>query len=299
MSAANRATLIRKTQRTLREAFPKVQLPIKDRPLLEHILYACCLENSTPDQASEAFSKLQTLYVGWNEVRVTTNAELAEVMDCLTDPSATAHRVRRTLYNIYETHYDFDIDFLIKENLGKTQKLIKTYQGKAKGLLDFTIAYVTQNGLGGHAIPLNEGALDALLILGIVTPRDRRYKKVPGLERTISKNKGAEFGALLHLLSAELTSDPYGKKIRELLLKINPKCEDNLPQEPVPPSDLPEEETVEPVVTPETVKTAKKPAAKKSATKKPAAKKPAKKATRRKSSAASKPGKKSAKRKSK
>jgi len=141
MSAANRAALIKKIHRTLKAAYPKFQLPIKDRPLAEHILYACCLENSTSDQASEAFGKLQTLYIEWNEIRVSSTKELAEVMDCLTDPAAAAHRIRRTLHNLYESFYDYDIDFLTKENLGKAQKTIKSFQGKAKKMLDFVFQF--------------------------------------------------------------------------------------------------------------------------------------------------------------
>ena len=114
MSAANRAALIKKIHRTLKTAYPKFQLPIKDRPLTEHILYACCLENSTSDQASEAFGKLQTLYIEWNEIRVSSTKELAEVMDCLADPTDAAYRIRRTLHNLYESFYDYDIDFLTK-----------------------------------------------------------------------------------------------------------------------------------------------------------------------------------------
>ncbi len=233
MSAANRAALIKKIHRTLKAAYPKFQLPIKDRPLAEHILYACCLENSTSDQASEAFGKLQTLYIEWNEIRVSSTKELAEVMDCLTDPADAAHRIRRTLHNLYESFYDYDIDFLTKENLGKAQKTIKSFQGKAKKMLDFVVDYVTQNGLGGHCIPLNLEAYEILLILDIISKNERRFKKVPGLERAISKNKGAEFGALMHAFSVDFAENPYDPKLHELLLKINPKCKDNLPVEPI------------------------------------------------------------------
>ena len=233
MSAANRAALIKKIHRTLKAAYPKFQLPIKDRPLAEHILYACCLENSTSDQASEAFGKLQTLYIEWNEIRVSSTKELAEVMDCLTDPTDAAHRIRRTLHNLYEAFYDYDIDFLTKENLGKAQKTIKSFQGKAKKMLDFVVDYVTQNGLGGHCIPLNPEAYEILLILDIISKNERRFKKVPGLERAISKNKGAEFGALMHAFSVDFAENPYDPRLHELLLKINPKCQDNLPVEPV------------------------------------------------------------------
>ena len=245
MSAANRAALIKKIHRTLKAAYPKFQLPIKDRPLAEHILYACCLENSTSDQASEAFGKLQTLYIEWNEIRVSSTKELAEVMDCLTDPAAAAHRIRRTLHNLYESFYDYDIDFLTKENLGKAQKTIKSFQGKAKKMLDFVVDYVTQNGLGGHCIPLNLEAYEILLILDIISKNERRFRKVPGLERAISKNKGAEFGALMHAFSVDFAANPYDPKLHELLLKINPKCKDNLPVEPIeePEADKSSEES--------------------------------------------------------
>jgi hypothetical protein len=237
MSAANRTALITKIHRTLKAAYPKFQLPIKDRSLTEHILYACCLENSTADQAAEAFGKLKTLYIEWNEIRVSSTNELAEVMDCLTDPADAAHRIRRTLYNLYESFYDYDIDFLKKENLGKAQKKIKSFQGKAKKMLDFVVDYVTQNGLGGHCIPLNSEAYEILLILDIISKNERRFKKVPGLERAISKNKGAEFGALMHAFSVDFAENPYDPKLHDLLLKINPKCNDNLPMEPIDESE--------------------------------------------------------------
>jgi endonuclease-3 len=275
MSAANRAALIKKIHRTLKAAYPKFQLPIKDRPLAEHILYACCLENSTSDQASEAFGKLQTLYIEWNEVRVSSTKELAEVMDCLTDPTDAAHRIRRTLHNLYEAFYDYDIDFLTKENLGKAQKTIKSFQGKAKKMLDFVVDYVTQNGLGGHCIPLNPEAYDILLILDIISKNERRFKKVPGLERTISKNKGAEFGALMHAFSVDFAENPYDPKLQALLLKINPICKDSLPVEPVeePETDKSSEEGVPEKPITKSSTPAEKP--KKSAKKKVVAKKKA------------------------
>ncbi|MFP6588558.1 MAG: hypothetical protein VB814_12965 [Pirellulaceae bacterium] len=272
MSAANRAALIKKIHRTLKAAYPKFQLPIKDRPLAEHILYACCLENSTSDQASEAFGKLQTLYIEWNEIRVSSTKELAEVMDCLTDPAAAAHRIRRTLHNLYESFYDYDIDFLTKENLGKAQKTIKSFQGKAKKMLDFVVGYVTQNGLGGHCIPLNLEAYEILLILDIISKNERRFRKVPGLERAISKNNGAEFGALMHAFSVDFAENPYDPKLHELLLKINPKCKDNLPVEPIEEPEADKSSAESAVAKQETKssqssKKSKDPAKKKAATK--------------------------------
>ena len=218
MSAAKRASLIKKTFSVLKKHFTNVQLPVKDRPIVEQLLYAACLENATPDQATEAFSKLQTRYVDWNEVRVTTNSELTEVMGCLPNAAQSARDLRRILFNVYETHFSFDLSFMAKEGLSKTTATIAGYY---EDIPKFVVNYAVQNGLGGHAIPLNEGALDALQILGVVSVKNRNQGKVPGLERTIAKNKGVEFGALIHLLGIQLASDPYGKTTHDLLLNCS------------------------------------------------------------------------------
>ncbi len=229
MSAAKRASLIKKTHTVLKKHFPKVQLPVKDRPILEQLLYACCLQNATPDQATEAFSKLQTRYVSWNEVRVTTNSELMEVMSCLPQAADAAHHLRRILFKVFETHFTFDLSFMAKEGLSKSTATISGYY---KEIPPFVVSYTVQNGLGGHSIPLNDGALDVLEILEIVSPKNRQQRKVPGLERTIAKNKGVEFGALLHMLGTQLAADPYNKKTHDILLQINKDCADNLPVKP-------------------------------------------------------------------
>ena len=56
--------------------------PPADRPLLEQLLYACCLENTRYEPAEQAFTALAKGFFDWNEVRVSTVKELAEVMTC-------------------------------------------------------------------------------------------------------------------------------------------------------------------------------------------------------------------------
>lgn len=225
MSVPNRSALINKTFSVLKKHYTPV-LPPADRPLLEHLLYACCLENAPYEAADEAFARLQQMFYDWNEIRVTTVTELAETMASLPDPSAAASRLKRCLQNVFETHYAFDIEFLNKMNLGKAEKELQ----KIDGATPFAVAYVVQVGLGGHAIPTSQGVIDALEVAGVISPAEAEQKRTPGLERAIPKAKGIEFASLLHQLGADFFASPFGTKVRTILTEIAPDAKQRLPK---------------------------------------------------------------------
>ena len=228
MTASNRADLIQKTYRVLKKHYKPVKPPA-DRSLLEHLLYACCLENASHEAADEAFARVQQAFFDWNEIRVTTVAELAETMSRLPDPAAAAARLKRCLQSTFESHYAFDIELLKKQNLGKAIEQLE----KVHGVTHFVVAYASQNGLGGHSIPLSQGVLDALEVIGLISDVDAKKHRVPGLERTISKAKGVEFASLLHQLGADYYVSPWGSKVRAILVEIEPAAKDRLPKRSV------------------------------------------------------------------
>lgn len=271
MATKNRAAVIAKVLKVVKKHYKPAAAP-KDRTLLQHLLYACCLENSLPDAAERVFQSLSTDYFDWNEVRVSTVRELAEVLKPLNDPVDAATRLKRILQSVFETHYSFDLEPMKKQNIGQAVKTLEKYNGSTP----FVVAYVTQQALGGHSIPINEGLLESLRIVGVVTDAEAAKKVVPGLERAVPKSKGAEVGSMMHQLGVEMHRSPYGPTIRKLLLEIDPSCKDRLPKRqtkaeeapPAPPTPPPA-----PAKTPE----AKKPAAKKVAEPAPAKSQPLKK----------------------
>ena len=82
MPRANRSELLTKTHRVLKKQY-KTQPPSLKLPLLEQLVFACCLEEAPVDAAQKAYAALEEQYFDWNEVRVSTVAELAE--DLLTE----------------------------------------------------------------------------------------------------------------------------------------------------------------------------------------------------------------------
>ena len=300
MSTSNRATLINKIQKVLTKNY-KPYNPPTDRSLLDHLLYASCLENSSPDAADEAFAKLQEMFFDWNEVRVTTVVELSQVMSSLQDPVESAQRIRKSLQGVFEEHYTFDIDFLKKQNLGKSVKELE----KLNALSPFVLSYFTQHGLGGHSIPLNAGALHAMYVVGAITEKEWKQSRVPGLERAIPKTKGADVASLFHQLGVQFNKSPFAPAIRNLLIEIAPDAKERLPKKggrkatPTKKSQKAAPKRTESKKTPPAEEPTKKSAPKKKtvkkkvAAKKTPAKTPPKKAATQKTADKKKPAKKS------
>ena len=84
MTSPNRSAIINKILKVLRKHYKPVAAH-PDRTVLDHLLYACCLENTRYETADEAFAKVQQSYFDLNEVRVTTISELSEALDVMPD----------------------------------------------------------------------------------------------------------------------------------------------------------------------------------------------------------------------
>src|SRR6185503_16982603 len=119
--------------------------------------------------------------------------ELTDALKPLVNPAASAARLKQTLHSVFESVYEFDIETLKKQNIGQAAKLLQKYNGTTP----FAVAFVTQHALGGHSIPLNRGALITLHTVGVISDDEFSKSTVPGLERAVSKSKGAEVASLL------------------------------------------------------------------------------------------------------
>ena len=291
MTTLNRAALINTTMRVLKKHFKPVP-PTTDRSVLEHWVYACCLENARYEDADKAFKNAVDMAFDWNEMRVTTATELAEQMSSLPDARRSASNLKRVLQSVFESQYSYDLEQLRKQNLGKTVKDMLRHDGATR----FHVSYVTQHALDGHSLPIDVGALDVLYIVGVIDEKERAKQVVPGLERAIPKKQGIEYGSLLHQMGAELFRSPYSPEVRDLLLSINPDAQPRLPkrQRKKKPVDK------APAEKPKKTKDAAKPkAGKKPKTKKAAAKpKPVKKAAKKKTTSFKAAKKKSSSKKS-
>lgn len=212
MSAKNRGDRIQLLNKVVTKHFTPVPAA-EDRSVLEHMIYACCLEDAMYDSADEAFHRLRESFFDWNEIRVTTQTELQESLHNLPDPTSAALRVKKNLQSLFETRYSFDIDEMVKMNLGKAVQELE----KLSGMTKFVLGYMAQNALGGHSIPVSKSIMEVLLATGIVSDAEAAKGQTPGLERTIPKAKGHAFSSCLHQLAVAVMTSPGGKQNKAIM----------------------------------------------------------------------------------
>lgn len=236
MTIQQRQQLINRIHKALKQHYKPI-VPNVERPVLEQVLFACCLEDAHYDVAERAFAKLGEGFFDLNEIRVTTVAELAETLADLPDPSRSGLALRRVLQSVFESSYSFSLEHAKKHSIAHGTKALE----QLHGVPPFVVSFIISTALGGHAVPLDHGALGALLLCGAIGQEEYDAGKVSWLERMVPKKAGVEFGSLLHQFGADIVRNVHSPNVRKVLLSIDPAAKDRLPKRgaPMPPRTPP------------------------------------------------------------
>lgn len=172
--------------------------------VLEQFIFAVCREGTTGDAAEQAYAALRERFYDWNELRVSAMEEIADVLNqFIPDGEARALRLIEFLQEVFETTYSFDLENLQKKGVKQAAKQLARY----KAANDYAVSWVVQKSLGGHAIPLDAGALRVLGRLGILEEGQDPEIQRTSLEHQIPKPKGADFVDLISVLAEDYCWD--------------------------------------------------------------------------------------------
>lgn len=161
----------------------------KDKAVLETMLYAVCLENATQELADAAFERLHESFHDYNEIRVSTFAELAECFEGMSEPDARAARVRAVLQYVFEINFDFDFEPLRR----KTMELAEKQLQKIRFLSSFIQLFTLQKSLGVHTVPVDDRLRDAAVWLGLAPPHSSTAEVAECLKSAVMKADTATF----------------------------------------------------------------------------------------------------------
>jgi endonuclease-3 len=170
------------------------------RPVLEQFLYALCREGTTRELADQAYRALQDRFFDWNEVRVSSAREVADAIDMLPGHETRAQRIIEFLQEVFETTFSFDLEGLHKKGLKQAAKQLARYQ-RAN---DYGVAWVIQQSLGGHAIPLDVPTLRVLRRVGLIDEDGQDLEALrTSLEHQIPKARGPQFADMISEVAQE------------------------------------------------------------------------------------------------
>lgn len=193
-------------QRLLNQIFGTLAKSHKDaepdaRPVLEQFIFAICREGVTREQADQAYRALRECFFDWNEMRVSSARELAEAFAGLPNAEGRAQRLVDFLQEVFETTYSFDLEGLHKKGLKQAAKQLSRYQASN----DYAVAWVMQQSLNGHAIPLDRPSRRVLKRLGLLeTDAADLEAQRASLEHQIPKTRGPQFSDLISALAEDV-----------------------------------------------------------------------------------------------
>lgn len=195
-SAADRQKIVARLLKTLKNEFGN-QPNYEQRPVLETMVFATCLEDATFDSAEAVFARLTGDFYDWNEVRVSTIAELEPVFDGVPNPALRAHRIRGILHYVFDHQYSYDFDAIRR----KTMELAQKQLSKIKFLTPFARNWLLQAALGNHVVPADGKMIHCAVWLGLIPPGTTGDSAADALKSYSRKADGPAFTWFLKALS--------------------------------------------------------------------------------------------------
>jgi endonuclease-3 len=193
------------------------------RPVMEQLLYGVLREGATREQADRAFRALRERFFDWNEIRVSQPQEVSAVIEGLPGACDKGPRIVGILQEVFESTFSFKLDEIDKKGLKNAGKQLgrmlesiqkKSLDGSAKATQqaqdtnDFVIAWVIQQALGGHAIPLDAPALRVLRRLGVAEDVTETTEALrTSVEHVIPKARGPMFNEVIAQLAKDYCWD--------------------------------------------------------------------------------------------
>ena len=201
--ASDKQAICKKLVSILRKRY-KAKIPKNDRSVLETILFAICLENTSVRQAESAFVRLEDEFHDLNEIRVSSITELESAFRGTEKPEWRALAVRSMLHYVFEKHFEFEFEAIRRKTLELASRQLSTI----RHLSPFIRAYTLQQMLGTHMVPVDDCMCNAAIWLGLVEPGSTTEQVSDVLKPAIRK---ADAPLFCHLLRC-LASDPRVKK---------------------------------------------------------------------------------------
>jgi endonuclease-3 len=196
--SSDRAAILKKLLPAIKKQY-KVVVPKHDRPVLETMLFAICLEDVSVDEAERAFERMGKEFPDLNEIRVSSISEIERAFADLPRSEWRAFHVRSVLQYVFEKSFAFEFEGLRKKTLELAQKQL----AKITHLSNFVRNYTLQSVIGAHQIPIDDAMARALIWLGLVPPNQDPEQMGETLKAVVRKSEVPQFCFSLRCLATD------------------------------------------------------------------------------------------------
>lgn len=173
------------------------------RPVLEQLVYGTIREGTTREVADRAYKRLSDHFFDWNEIRVSSPHEVEEQLKGVPEAGLKAQRIVGLLQEVFEQEFSYSLEEVNKKGLKMAAKQLARLQDST----DFAVAWVVQQALGGHAIPLDGPMMRSLRRLGVADEDESPEAVRSSLEHFVPKARGPMFAESLGQLAKDYCWD--------------------------------------------------------------------------------------------
>ncbi len=183
-----------------------------DWSALEHLLLGILADGAPETRAVAALRALESAFVDWNEVRVSSWCEIAEALSPMPRAMEKAEQIKAVLGRIFDEGNEMSLDFLQDKGQREVLRLIA-------GIEEFpesALARATLLGLGHAMMPLTPKVLAACTRIGLLRNGPDQKAIARRLERCIPRDRMYEFHWLVsrHTASVCLDDAPQCRRCR-------------------------------------------------------------------------------------
>ena len=183
VKASEKQAVCRKLMTVMKKRYGG-SVPKQNLPVLETMLHACCLENTTWNAADKAYENLLDGFFDMNEIRVSSVSEVEAALGSIDEAEWRALRIRSCLLHIFEKNYAFEFEGLKRKTLDAAIKQLN----RIKNLSSFVRLHTLQMTMGSHVVPIDDKMCDVAIWLGFVDPKANTVKASESLKSAVKKS---------------------------------------------------------------------------------------------------------------
>ena len=191
------ARRVKKAYAKLRQSVAEPKIPDINDPIRRLAIAILGVECGDAE-ADRAIERLFTSMVDWNEVRVSSVAQVYRAMgDRIPNGLDRARQLLDALQSIYEREHRVSLDRL--RGIGRREA--RDFLEALPGVGDYAAASVMLWSFGGHAIPVSDPLLRSLREAELVHPSATRAEIQAFLERNVNAAQAKEFCVVMRTFS--------------------------------------------------------------------------------------------------